>query len=243
MNFGEKIKMLELKELRCNYNDSVVFDFSLKLELGQSLAVIGPSGAGKSTFLNLIAGFIKPTSGDLSFNGENLLQIDASKRPVNILFQDNNVFNHLNVAQNVALGIAPNLKLNNNKKDIVNDALKKVGLEGFNNRFPSQLSTGQRQRVAISRSIVRGHPILLLDEAFSSLDPPLRIEMLDMVKSIQKDKNLTMIMVTHNYNDAMRICDKICFMQDGQIIYINPIAQFAENAKSHTVKQYIAAAS
>lgn len=238
--------MLELKKLQYNYKDSGNsgnFDFSLKLELGESLAVIGSSGAGKSTLLNLIAGFIEPTSGNLNFNGEDLLRIDASKRPVNILFQDNNVFNHLSVADNVVLGIEPNLKLNNDKKAIVNDALKKVGLEGFNNRFPHQLSVGQKQRVAISRSIVRDRPILLLDEAFASLDPPLKIEMLDLVKSIQKEKNLIMLMITHNYNDAIRVCDKTCFVQDGKIIYINPTAQFVENAKNHLVKQYIAAAS
>ena len=239
MNYGEKIQMLELKNLQYQYKDSMYFDYSLKLELGESLAVIGPSGSGKTTLLNLISGFIKSSEGEIFFNNESILHLPAGMRPVNILFQENNNFSHLNVFDNVALGISPGLKLKKLQRELIEQALEKVGLDGFNLRFPYQLSGGQKQRVAIARTLVRNRTILLLDEAFSSLDPPLRVEMLDLVKSLQQEHSLIIIMVTHNHKEAARICNKTCFIDNGKIIYTNTTKQFAESTNNPLIRTYI----
>ncbi len=239
MSYGVEIKMLELKNLQYKYKDSMFFDFSFKLQLGESLALIGLSGSGKTTLLNLIAGFITPIDGELLFESNNITKVSANNRPVNMLFQEHNIFNHLNVFDNVALGISPGLKISKIERKLVEHALEKVGLGGFNVRLPHQLSGGQKQKLAISRALVRKKPILLLDEAFSSLDPPMRVEMLDLVKSLQKEHSLTMIMATHNYREAVHRCDKICFIDNGRILHIDNAKDFDEKTKNPTIKAYI----
>jgi thiamine transport system ATP-binding protein len=230
--------MLQLKEISHKYMDRSPFEFSLKLDKSDSLAVIGPSGAGKSTLLNLISGFATATRGKILFAGEDITNFAPNLRPVNILFQDNNLFLHLNAFDNIAIGLSPNLKINSTQKEIVEQALERVGLSGFNKRFPHQLSGGQKQRIALARTLVRKKEILLLDEPFSFLDPPLRIEMLDLVKSLQKENQFITIMVTHDYNDALRICNKSCFLQNGRIIYTNQTDKFIAESKISEIKSY-----
>ncbi len=219
--------------------DLMSFDFSIKLDKGESVAIIGPSGSGKSTLLNLIAGFILPSGGTLTFENKDISQDHSGKRPLNMLFQEHNVFNHLNVFDNVALGISPGLKLSKLDRELIEHALEKVGLDGFNVRFPYQLSGGQKQRLAIARALIRNKPILLLDEAFTSLDPPLRMEMLDLIKTLQEEHDLIMLMVTHNYKEALYLCNKICFIDNGKILHINSAKEFASSAKQQVIKTYI----
>jgi len=230
--------MLELKNLQSQYKDSSTFNFNLKLNPGDSLAIIGPSNSGKSTLLNLVAGFIPKTQGEMIFNGEDISCLNAKERPVNIIFQDNNNFEHLNIFNNVAIGISPNIKLTAMQKELVEFTLKQVGLDGFNIRFPYQLSDGQKQKVAIARAMLRNKPILLIDEAFDLLDPPIRIELLDLVKKLQEDKSLITLMTTLNYKDALRICNKACFIHDGKIIYTNSTKQFADATNNPIIKAY-----
>ncbi len=240
--------MLDLKNVQyqfkdSKFKDSIFFDFSLNLKNGESLAIIGSSGSGKSTLLNLIAGFIFPSKGIITFseknNNQDITFLDPGKRPVNMLFQEHNIFNHLTVFDNVALGLSPGLRITKPQHKLIEQALEKVGLDGFNTRFPYQLSGGQKQRLAIARALIRNKPILLLDEAFASLDPPLKTEMLDLVHSLQKEHSLIMLMVTHNYKEAARICDKTCFIDDGKILHIDNTKQFLESAKSSIIKKYI----
>jgi thiamine transport system ATP-binding protein len=230
--------MLELKQVSYQYSDQVVFDFSLTLNQGDSLAIIGPSGSGKSTLLDIISGFIIPNSGKIIFNQVDVTNLPANERPINAIFQKNNLFPHLNVFDNIAIGISPNLKITSIQRDIIEQSLEKVNLNDFNRRFPGQLSSGQAQRVALARTLVRNKPILLLDEPFSSLDSPLRIEMLDLVKSLQQEQSFIMIMVTHNYNDAIRICNKTCFVNNGKIVSLATTKQFSET-KDPLIRRYI----
>jgi thiamine transport system ATP-binding protein len=230
--------MLTLYDVDHKYGTNNSFEFNLQLKEGESLAVIGPSGSGKTTLLDLIAGFITPISGEITFNNQNLLKLKPGKRPVNILFQKNNLFSHLNVFDNIAIAIDPSLKINNKNKQIIESALSRVGLSGFNPRFPHQLSGGQAQRIGLARVIVRNKPILLLDEPFNFLDRPLRLEMLDLVRNIQKEHNITVIMVTHDYQDAVKICDNACFLKSGKITHFASIKEFS-NIIDPTIKTYI----
>jgi thiamine transport system ATP-binding protein len=231
--------MLELKNIKLYYKDYLDFHFNLNLEAGKSLGIIGLTGSGKSTLLNLIAGFVAPTTGEILFRNNNINDILASKRPVNMLFQKNNIFEHLNVFDNVALGISPSLKITNAEKLIVEEALCKVKLDGFNSRFSNKLNEGQQNKIAIARILVRKQPILLLDEPFTTLDPPMRSEMLELIKFLQQENDLTTLMVTHNYKEALLYCDKICFIDDGKIIHINEAKKFAETTKHPIINSYI----
>ncbi|MEK6734327.1 MAG: thiamine ABC transporter ATP-binding protein [Pseudomonadota bacterium] len=231
--------MLVLNEVVYRYNGHTDFRFDLNLDSEDTLAVIGPSGAGKTTLLNLISGFIMPNEGEVMLGKENITFIPSNQRPVNMLFQDNNLFFHLNAFDNVAVGINPGLKLNDTQKELVEKSLERVGLTGFNKRFPYQLSGGQKQRVAIARTLVRKKPILLLDEPFSFLDPPLKQEMLDLVRSLQEESSFIMIMVTHDFRDALRVCNKTCFLQDGKIQYIEKTEKFVKNSKIPLIKSFV----
>ena len=166
-------------------------DADLTLPAGSSTALIGPSGAGKSTLLNALAGFLTPVSGRILWNGEDITPLPPAARPVTLLFQDHNLFAHLTAAQNVGLGLRPDLKLDTRGWARVAEALGSVGLEGLDTRRPAQLSGGQRSRVALARALLRDRPILLLDEPFAALGPALRAEMLDLVARIRAERDMT----------------------------------------------------
>ncbi len=177
----------------------------LALPAGSSTALIGPSGSGKSTLLNAIAGFQDLAAGRILWQDTDLTGLAPADRPVTLLFQEHNLFAHLSVAQNVGLGLRPDLRLDRDGHARVASALANVGLEGFGPRRPAQLSGGQRQRVALARALLRARPLLLLDEPFAALGPALRAEMLDLVARIRAEHNATLILATHEPRDARRI--------------------------------------
>lgn len=234
--------MLQFKKVMFKFSrTSWDCNFSFKLNSGDSLGIIGPSGSGKSTLLNLLAGFIKPTSGSIFNDMVDYTNKAPRERPITMLFQEHNLFDHLNIFQNIAIGINPSLNLNKEEIDEVNRALDRVGLGGFNKRYTSQLSGGQKQRIAIARSLVRKTSILILDEPFSYLDPPFRIEMLDLVKELQKERKFTLLMVTHDFNDCLRICNKSAFIDHGKIVHFDSTKSFANNiADKPKIKTYLA---
>lgn len=194
-------------------------DFTLtanwSLKAGQRLALIGPSGAGKSTLLAGIAGFLTPAQGQVRWQGEGLNMLPPGKRPIAMLFQDGNLFPHLSVSQNIGLGLRPNLKLTATDRDLIANAMARVGLTGMENRRPAALSGGQQSRAALARVLVMKRPVLLLDEPFSALGPALRGEMLDLVAQVLDESGATLIMVTHDPNDAARIADLISVADNG----------------------------
>ncbi|NDL61310.1 thiamine ABC transporter ATP-binding protein ThiQ [Acerihabitans arboris] len=193
--------------------------FDLRLAAGEKVAVLGPSGAGKSTLLNLIAGFLPLHSGGLWLNGQDHSATPPALRPVSMLFQENNLFAHLTVAENIGLGLHPGLKLTTAQRDALSEVARQVGLQELLNRLPGQLSGGQRQRAALARCLVRDRPILLLDEPFSALDPALRNDMLQRVEDVCNQRGLTLLMVSHNLDDALRIAPRTLLIVDGRIYY------------------------
>jgi thiamine transport system ATP-binding protein len=191
--------------------------FDLSFAAGSVTAIMGPSGAGKSTLLNLVAGFEAPASGRVLIGGQDVTRLPPAARSVSMVFQENNLFSHLDVAANIGLGRSPSLKLSGEDRAAVADALARTGLSGKEKRLPSELSGGERQRVALARVLVRNRPVLLLDEPFASLDAALRREMTRLVGELHSRTRMTILMVTHDAEDASRIADRIMRVVDGHV--------------------------
>ena len=198
-------------------DDTLPMTFDLQVAAGERIAIIGPSGAGKSTLLNLIAGFVLPTQGNIWLNGENHTRSAPYERPVSMLFQENNLFPHLTVQQNLALGLKTNLKLTALEQDQIEQVADAVGLTSFLSRLPNSLSGGQKQRVALARCLLRDKPILLLDEPFSALDPELRMEMLNLIDELCHSKKLTLLLVTHQPSELTGKVDRMLRIENGRI--------------------------
>ena len=210
--------MLKLNDVTWLYQH-LPMRFTLSIERGERIAVLGPSGAGKSTLLNLIAGFLPPASGSLLIDGEKHNATPPAQRPVSMLFQENNLFNHLTVRQNIGLGIHPGLKLNREQRAQVTAIAGQMGMDTLLDRLPGELSGGQRQRAALARCLVRQQPVLLLDEPFSALDPALRQEMLTLVADVCQRQQLTLLMVSHSVEDAARIAPRSIVVAEGRIAW------------------------
>lgn len=215
-------------------------DFSLAIDFdakaGKIYAVLGPSGAGKSTLLSVIAGFEPLKSGAVFLNGKTMAGFGPALRPVSMVFQDYNAFTHLTVWSNVALGISPSLKLSVAQVAQVHAALVKVGLGGYEQRLPSELSGGERQRIALARVLVRNKPILLLDEPFAALDPALRQEMLDLVVALQREHELTVLLVTHQPQDAQQVAEGVIFVSEGRVHQPIPPKDFFTSSDPEILK-------
>lgn len=210
--------MITLNDLTYIYEHQPM-RFSLNISDGERVAILGPSGAGKSTLLALIAGFLMADQGVVTLDGVNHTHTPPSKRPVSMLFQENNLFSHLSIEQNLGLGLDAGLHLNGAQKKRLNEIAQQVGILDCLPRLPSQLSGGQRQRAALARCLLRDQPILLLDEPFSALDPALRGEMLQLLDQVCSEQNLTLLMVSHNLDDAARIATRTLLVADGRIAY------------------------
>lgn len=193
--------MLEVENIHYRYPEaSIRADFSVAK--GASVALMGPSGCGKTTVLNMISGLLTPDSGDIRFSDRSLLTLEPSHRPVTFLFQAHNLFPHLTVWQNLALGIDPGLKISPADNQNIDNALEWISMPGFAQRFPGELSGGQQQRVALARCLLRNRPLLLLDEPFSALDQALRSEMINLIRELQAQQSLTLVVATHQRQDA-----------------------------------------
>ncbi|HFK3156304.1 thiamine ABC transporter ATP-binding protein ThiQ [Citrobacter sedlakii] len=210
--------MLKLTDITWLYHH-LPMRFTLSVARGEQVAVLGPSGAGKSTLLNLIAGFLTPASGTLMIEGDDHTATPPSRRPVSMLFQENNLFSHLNVQQNIGLGLDPGLKLSALQREKLMHIARQMGIDNLMRRLPGELSGGQRQRVALARCLVRDQPVLLLDEPFSALDPALRQEMLALVSDVCHNRQLTLLMVSHSVEDAARIAPRSVVVADGRIAW------------------------
>lgn len=198
-------------------DDTLPMTFDLQVAAGERIAIVGPSGAGKSTLLNLIAGFVLPTRGEVWLNGENHTQSAPYERPVSMLFQENNLFPHLTVQQNLALGLKTSLKLTALEQDQIKRVADAVGLTSFLSRLPNSLSGGQKQRVSLARCLLRDKPILLLDEPFSALDPELRLEMLNLIDELCHSKNLTLLLITHQPSELTGKVNRMLRIENGRI--------------------------
>lgn len=215
------------------------FSFDCLFESGKVTAVVGPSGSGKSTLLNLVAGFEKPDSGRVLIGQEDMSNHDPAERPVSLIFQDNNLFAHLDVFTNVGLGIDPSLRLSQAQRGSIRTALERVGLAGFEKRLPSSMSGGERQRAALARALVRKRSIMLLDEPFAALDPGLRAGMAALLKELHLESNNTVLLVTHHPDDIRRLADEVVFLGSGRIIFQGDTQSFFAATDIHEIGTFL----
>ena len=229
--------MLRVRNLQVGY-EHFVLRASFSLKNSSSVAILGPSGSGKTTLINAIAGFLPVDIGDVEWKGDNITGLPPGERPVSILFQEHNLFPHLTVEENVSIGLRPNLKLTSNEKKYVFETIRKVGLEKYIRNKPSKLSGGQRTRIALARVMLRSKPVLLLDESFAGLGPALRLEMLSLIMDYVQKANMTLLMVTHDINDAIKLNQQVIFVNDGQVVGPMDIAKFL-NSSDLRFRQYL----
>ncbi|WP_099826783.1 ATP-binding cassette domain-containing protein [Oceaniglobus indicus] len=175
----------------------------LTIAKGDRVTVMGPSGAGKSTLLAAIGGFFAPASGAIVWDGHAIDGLPPGQRPVSTIFQDNNLFPHLTLFQNTAMGVRPSGRASAAETAQIHEALEAVGLSGMGARKPATLSGGQQSRAALARMLVQARPIVLLDEPFSALGPALRAEMIGLVTALCDRTEATLLMVSHDPGDAL----------------------------------------
>lgn len=225
---------LKLENIKVNMGgNEILHNINLNMNSGEFISLLGPSGCGKSTLLKTIAGLNDLQRGKVILFGDEIQNISPEKRGTIIVFQDLRLFPHLSVEKNIAFAMSLNKVNKIKQKEVVSKLLKSVQLEGFENRKIKELSGGQMQRVALARALAANPKILLLDEPFSGLDEKLRIEMGQLVKKLQRENNMTMILVTHDKNEALQLSDKIALMMNGDIIqydkpyniYTSPISK------------------
>jgi len=239
--------ILDVKNLYKDFkNLEVVKDISLKVEEKENIVIIGPSGGGKSTLLRCIMGLEKIKKGEIYFQNNQYISSRPKykikknlQRQIGMVFQSFNLFPHLNVLDNLI--ISPIHVYNRNKKESINKAinlLKRIGLESKVNEFPSRLSGGQCQRVAITRALMLEPKLMLFDEITSSLDVELIAEVLEVIKKLAND-GMTMIIVTHEIQFAKDIADRILFIEKGKIIEENNSFDLFNNPKNPRTKSFL----
>jgi putative spermidine/putrescine transport system ATP-binding protein len=226
------MEYLVLKGLSKRYGDiTVVQDLNLSIAKGEFVSLLGPSGCGKTTTLQMIAGFVTPTSGSVLLDGKPLDPIPANKRGLGIVFQNYALFPHMTAAQNVAFGLEMQRCPRQERQRRVAEALELVGLAHLADRHPARMSGGQQQRVALARALVIRPAVLLLDEPLSNLDAKLREEMQLELRRIQRTVGTTTVMVTHDQSEALALSDRVVVMNQGRAEqFCEPYAAYEQPA-------------
>lgn len=231
---------LSLKNISKKYKDKEILkNISFDIKEGELICILGPSGCGKTTLLNIIGGFVSDFSGDVLLSDENINNIPPEKREIATVFQSYGLFTHKNVIDNVSYGLKL-LKIDKHmRKKRARDMLEKVGLAGYEKKKIKELSGGEQQRVAIARSMVLNPKLLLLDEPLSNLDVNLRDVMRKEIKRIQKQFGVTMIIVTHDQEDAFKIADRVIVINEGHIEQIGTPEELYKEPKNNFISSFI----
>lgn len=232
--------MIEFKRVSKSYKNKIVLkEVTLTIPDNQLVVLIGSSGCGKTTLLKMINRLTSCTKGEITIDGKSIKNMDAIelRRSIGYVVQDGGLFPHLTVAENISLI----LKIMNEPKDVqlqrTYELLEMVGLdpEQFSDRYPSQLSGGQRQRVGVARAFSTNPSIILMDEPFSALDPITRAELQDEICNIQREYKKTIVFVTHDMDEAIKLADQVCVIQEGNVIqYATP-----ETILKHPANDYV----
>lgn len=236
----EANNILEMRNITKDYDGKVILKgISFNVHEGEFITLLGPSGCGKSTTLRIIGGFEKPNSGEMLFDGKNLIPIKINKRQINTIFQSYALFPHLNVFDNIAFG----LRVKKTKAEIVdrevNKMIKLIGLDGFADKKVTELSGGQKQRVAIARALIMKPKILLLDEPMAALDVQLRQTMRDELKRLQREIDITFVMVSHDQEEALSMSDRVVVMNQGVIQQIGTPEEIYNEPENFWVAKFI----
>ena len=212
---------------------------SMDIKSGEFFGIVGESGSGKTTLLRSIAGLERIDRGSIYIGGEDFTKIPAQKRGIGMVFQQPLLFPHMNIIKNVEFGLKMKKVSANERRKISIGALEKVGLSGYENRYPSQLSGGQMQRVAIARALASNPKILLMDEPFSALDPNLRNDMRDMSLKLQREYGITVIFVTHDRDEAFMLFDKMALVKSGEVVQVGTPREMYERPGNEYVANFM----
>ena len=231
---------LSLKNISKKYKDKEILkNISFDIKEGELICILGPSGCGKTTLLNIIGGFVSDFSGDVLLSDENINNIPPEKREIATVFQSYGLFTHKNVIDNVSYGLKLLKVDKNTRENRAKEMLEKVGLAGYEKKKIKELSGGEQQRVAIARSMVLNPKLLLLDEPLSNLDVNLRDVMRKEIKRIQKQFGVTMIIVTHDQEDAFKIADRVIVINEGHIEQIGTPEELYKEPKNNFISSFI----
>ncbi|MEH7545429.1 MULTISPECIES: ABC transporter ATP-binding protein [Bacillaceae] len=238
------MKLIEFKNIVKKYRTKTIINpFSLKIDAGQLVVFIGPSGCGKTTLLKMINKLIQPSSGQIFVNGTDITSMNPIelRRNIGYVIQNTGLFPHMSIKENLEL--IPKLKGEDpasiEKK--TNELLELVGLEPkeYLHRYPKELSGGQQQRIGVARAFSTNSDIILMDEPFSALDPVTRSSLQDELFQMQKELNKTIIFVTHDMDEAIKIADKICILKDGDILQYDTPENILKNPANQFVEDFI----
>src|SRR6201988_2595119 len=236
----EKEATVRVAGLHKRFGDVVALgEIDLIVRQGEFFTLLGPSGSGKTTLLRLIAGFEQPDGGTIELGGTGVTRPPPYARDVNTVFQDYALFPHMTVAQNVEYGLKVKGVAREERRRRTADALDMVRLSGEASRKPAQLSGGQRQRVALARALVGRPRVLLLDEPLGALDLKLREQMQIELKEIQREVGITFVIVTHDQDEALTLCDRLAVFNDGRIEQIGKARDVYENPANRFVADFV----
>ena len=236
--------MIEFKGINKIFkNNIVLYDINLKLEEGNIIVFVGPSGCGKTTTVKMINRLIKPTSGQVLINGEDISNknVIELRRNIGYVIQQTGLFPHMTIKENIGI-VAKMQKMNSQEiESKTRELMEMVGLdyEKFANRYPTELSGGQQQRVGIARALITNPDIILMDEPFSALDSITRSQLQDELLNIQTQFKKTIIFVTHDMDEAIKIADKICIMGKGRIIQYDDPETILKNPANEFVSDFV----
>ena len=238
---GVRNPQVELIGVRKEFGSGIVAVESADLTVadGELFAILGPSGSGKTTVLRMIAGFEQPTAGTIKLGGVDVTALPARHRDVNTVFQEYALFPHMTVAQNVEYGLKVRGVPKAERRRRTADALDMVRLTDHAPRRPAQLSGGQRQRVALARALVGRPRVLLLDEPLGALDLKLREQMQVELKAIQREVGITFVIVTHDQDEALSVCDRLAVFNHGRIEQIGAVREVYESPVSRFVADFV----
>jgi iron(III) transport system ATP-binding protein len=229
---------IQVTSLTKRYQDFLALDgINLNADHGELVSLLGPSGCGKSTTLRLIAGFLEPSGGDITVDGQSIVNLPTNKRDFGVVFQNYALFPHMTVSQNVGYGLIFRQIPSQEAKRKIAGALDLVQLGPYADRFPRQLSGGQQQRVALARALVFNPRLLLLDEPLANLDARLRDDVRWLIRDLQQESRTTAFYVTHDQAEAMAISDRVAVMKSGRVaqfatpreIYQRPVGRYVAN--------------
>jgi spermidine/putrescine transport system ATP-binding protein len=231
---------VQLVDLVKRFGDFTAVDgLNLRMPPGEFFSLLGPSGCGKTTTLRMIAGFERPTEGQILLDGEDMASTPPHKRNVNTVFQNYALFPHLTVEKNVAFGLKYHDVTKAEQRERVGRALDLVRLTGFEKRRPNQLSGGQQQRVALARALILNPAVLLLDEPLGALDAKLRKALQIELKTIQEEVGITFVYVTHDQEEALTMSDRIAVMSNGRIEQVGPPKEVYEEPSTAYVADFL----
>jgi iron(III) transport system ATP-binding protein len=235
--------ILELKQLNKSFDKPVLKNINLEIEKGEIISILGKSGSGKSTLLNVIAGFETANSGSLRIGDRIVFDKGVNTRPedrnIGFVFQNYALFPHLNVEKNLLFGV----KNKKNKKTVVKELLEMIDLQGYEKKYPHELSGGEQQRVSLARVLATGPDIILLDEPFSSVDTLLKAQIEKDLLTLIKKNGKTAIFVTHDPKEAMAISDKIAFLENGEIVQCDAPQNIYHQPKSKALASFFGVAN